>query len=320
MRTPAVADVPEMVPVDIVAESSGAAAMEQKEKEIADDPQPVVMGAVVYGNNSADPQSTQGEPCVRAWAVEEPEGNLAAVPSAGGDPLLETGNDRENMPSAATTPDPVVNTPPVAPPPSTSNGTAADADAVVIPSGASASSDVLLPPPRPLCDLSDYAVGDDDGAELTDGGGCWYDQESNRRVEPCLSSDSTDREDDGDDEIRVRRSFSNLETARRGGAGLDSEITSDTASESDDTGDERVAAGRPRALSLDGWFTCGLENGVVTKSYETHDHAGRLRDIVKLVSPRRAAYFRWSKETGGTACLIGCGGTSVRLVLLPTEM
>ena len=88
--------------------------------------------------------------------------------------------------------------------------------------------------------------------------------------------------DDNGSTIRMGRSFSNLETARRGGAGL-SAIVSGDLSDGDESSDDSDM-GRPRALSLDGWFTCGLENGVDTKTYQTHDHAGRLRDLVLLVS------------------------------------
>lgn len=149
--------------------------------------------------------------------------------------------------------------------------------------------------PVVVCDVSDYTVGDegDDCAAAVDGGGCWDEQETNCRVPPCLSwgssADDAERaareeEEDGDDNtVRVRRSFSNLETARRLGAGQVSAATGEDPTDSDDGG-ESASRNRPRALSLDGWFTCGLENGVETKSYETHDHAGRLRELVTLVS------------------------------------
>ena len=155
--------------------------------------------------------------------------------------------------------------------------------------------------PAVVCDASDYTVGDeDDGStEAADGGGCWDEQETNCRVPPCLTwapADGAERaardeveeeeeEEEGDDNtVRVRRSFSNLETARRLGAGRFRAATGEDPTDSDDGGEEGTLQSRPRALSLDGWFTCGLENGVETKSYETHDHAGRLRELVTLVS------------------------------------
>lgn len=149
-----------------------------------------------------------------------------------------------------------------------------------------------------VCDASDYTVGDEGNGSTAaaDGGGCWDEQETNCRVPPCLTwapADDAERaareevekeEEDGDDNtVRVRRSFSNLETARRLGAGRFSAGMGEDPADSDGE-EEGALQSRPRALSLDGWFTCGLENGVESKSYDTHDHAGRLRKLVTLVS------------------------------------
>lgn len=131
---------------------------------------------------------------------------------------------------------------------------------------------------------TDAEDDEDDSGVVDDGDGT---VSAISRTEACLSWDSstTEEEDIDGNLIRSRRSMSNLETARRLGAGLDSEILSDDSGSDDMREEQRSSGGegRPRALSLDGWFTCGLEQGQPLKSYDTHDHAGRLRDLVQLV-------------------------------------
>lgn len=321
MRTsPSIAvaeDGPEMVPVDIVAEAQPPSASSSPEVEQGDtaahaavvkiDVQPIIVGAVVYDNPvccDSVTASEEKEPCVpQAWAVEpEQEANVAAG----------NGASREAV-AAASAPAIMSGEEKTANDPAEENASSARLPTTTPPANVFAPVGAYAPPGAPLPRITrDFTVGDekDSGAAAkggAKGGGSWDEQERTQRVAPSLGGLSGDsasassaadaaaaeegEEEDGEgNTIRVRRAFSNLETARRRGAGLDSEITSEGASDSDeDRGRRERSEGshgrRPRALSLDGWFTCGLENGAVGKSYETHDHAGRLRDLVKLVSP-----------------------------------
>lgn len=316
MRTPPVlADGPEMVPVEIIVAGStpGApAAQEEKQAPETDDAKPVVVGAVVYNDARCDPRATEG---VRAWPVEPEVSLLTASGGSGGG--VDSGDrcvkniEGESAPSLAAAAAVAAaaaasgSEPDTAPPTPPEDMIGDSVEPERVSPGEELSGVVLPQTPPPLIDTSDFAFGgDEDGAPRAadDGGGCWEEQERNRRVEPPrvglesgkapveAAEEEDEGEEDGEDNtIRVRRSFSNLETATRRGAGLDSEIASDDTSDSDDGGGAGRShhpqqTRRPRALSLDGWFTCGLENGIDTKSYETHDHAGRLRQRVKLVS------------------------------------
>lgn len=305
-----------MVPVDIVAEAQPPSASSSPEVEQDDtaahaavvnmDVQPIIVGAVVYDNPVCSDSviaSEEKELCVvpQAWAVEpEQETKVAAGKSA----------SREA--AAASAPAITSGKEETANDPAEENPSAGRLPTTRPPANVGAPVGACAPPGTPLPRITrDFTVGGEkDGGVAAvakggaEGGGSWNEQEMTQRVAPSLGGLGGDsgaaaaaavaeegEEEDGEgNTIRVRRAFSNLETARRREAGLDSEITSEDASDSDeDRGRRERSEGsqgrRPRALSLDGWFTCGLENGAIGKSYETHDHAGRLRDLVKLVSP-----------------------------------
>lgn len=337
---PPVVDTPEMASVDIVAESSqGPPATEEKRQEserVEDgDSQPVMIDAVMYDDaQTCDPHSTES---VRAWVVSPDEGRNGQSGDASnrhvaGPSRDDVGNATDEaciegesaaslsaaaataaVAAAATTPNEASTE--ITPASATENPSACvtdgGEDTATSSPGDSSKSRSAEAASLPPCDLSDHP-SDDAAVKVTMGnvsgtpaaadgmGGTWEEQESNRRVAPSLSWDSSSstgdeddvEEGDGDDNcIRVRRSFSNLETARRRGAGLDSEIVSEASDSSEDDGSGGGHIGsRPRALSLDGWFVCGLENGVTAPSYDTHDHAERLRELVKLVR-RFSQYF-----------------------------
>lgn len=297
-------DESEMAAANIVAESSGTSTSHtsEEQKDSPLDVQPVFVSAVPYTDTpclNLDPRKTED---VQAWAVEEPP--LTATCSNTCSETLVESHVEATISSAAFPASSDVDISDTETLPLTSP------EVLTVPNGlieevsvADGSSTALPPVP---CDKANYAAGGDnevDGKGLASNvgvGDCWDDQDSNRRVEPSLSWSSTDSFDsfrDGDDNsFRTRRAFSNLETARRLGAVLDSELTSDVLSEEfNDTREGKAKEGRPRALSLDGWFTCGLESDVCSsKSYETHDHAGRHRDLVKWVSGvSRVAFSFW---------------------------
>ena len=303
-------------PADIVTEATSGVAVEGEEKQmmVEDLPQPVMVSAIMY--EDSPPCDAQNGVC--AWAVEgseEKEAPAATVSvssrssSAAADEIVENDIEATMLAVAAAGSNNVVAAAPAAtvtasaveeefyPPASPPATLVVEASEAVASAAFCSSATEQVPrPSSPLpvvaCDTSDYTVGDEgDGDATADGGSCWDEQETNCRVPPCLTwapADDAERaaqeeeEQDGDDNtVRVRRSFSNLETARRLGAG---QIGVATAEDPFDSDEESVSQSRPRALSLDGWFTCGLENGVKNTSYETHDRAGRLRELVKLVS------------------------------------
>lgn len=361
MRTPpvAAADGPELVPVEIVAESeSESTPGEDEAEERAAVPegvqQPVVMvDPAVYEGARATEK-------VCAWPVEEEEAGVedpavppiapnAAAAAAAATVVVVTSSEPKKSISSFSLSDSDDTSPPT--PPSeepATDGTESDESietAAGISCAAAASPPHPLPPappsspaassaslPRNDSDAVGFSTRGEEGNDddcptaapaaeareaegLSSNGGAWDEQETNRRGRidssgsggggstcclgwPTADDEGNDADEEKEEEpdyygntIRMGRSFSNLETARRGGAGLstivpgdssDADESSDGADSSDGSGGGRGA--RPRALSLDGWFTCGLENGVVTKTYETHDHAGRLRDLVMLVS------------------------------------
>lgn len=295
MRSPPedAADVPDVVPVVEIARETKPIA--EKDQKTADDVQQlVVVDAVVYED------AAPGTEEVCAWPVSSADVKNSASSSS--------------LSDADTSPP----TPPVEQEtPTASDGDESDESVEIAVVGVScaASSE---PPPLPLLSSSTMSISsDDNGGEGSQDGATTAadatvsDQAVHRQGSTGAISEksggscnlgwsSSDEGNDADEEmdddgntVRSRRSFSNLETARRGGAGLTTAIPSNDLSDFDENSDD-VESGsasgsdtggrRPRALSLDGWFTCGLENGLDTKSYETHDHAGRLRDLVKLVS------------------------------------
>lgn len=314
MRTPSSLDDPEMVPVDIVAESGPptppAGATEPEHAAAAAKLKPIIVGAVMIDDPTsaaavaaaaASPPSLvdadtveEGEgPCLRAWAVESPTGSNDVDESAKfSDGDSETGLVSAAAAAAAVAADASTAVlPPAAPP---TNVIGVDISAAAAAAAAAAVSGAV---DHDLSSFGDYMVGEDaDGncdmecaaaspaaaAAAAD----IHDDTDVPRAEasPSWDSSTTEGEEDSDGNVmRARRSISNLETARRMGAGLDSEITSDDTDSGSDDLEEDADVVRPRALSLDGWFTCGLEKGRPLKCYDTHDHAGRLRDIVKLV-------------------------------------
>lgn len=310
MRSPTYLDDPEMVPVDIVAESGPPTS--PTDETVNDDTssaaelKPVFVGAVMIDEppaaaapgSEADTSEDEEERCVRAYEVEADEFAGGADSIAAERPGVQT----EQVETAAR----AIST---APPASLLRSDVESAS--VRDDGIGVGSSGGIP------SFGDYICGDDVETEETDAeaafavaaaaamaserraappGGVIADkrgdalEQDGREIRPeaSLSWDyfTTDGEEDIDGNIiRVRRTCSNLETARRRGAGLDSEITNDDTDSGDD-GDEASDAGssRPRAWSLDGWFTCGLEQARPVNSYDTHNHAGRLRDLVKLVS------------------------------------
>lgn len=348
MRTPpvdVVSDGPEMVPVEIVAESKSAAEKEQKTPD--DVQQPVVLDAVVY-----EDAARAMEEKLRAWPVQEEEAEEAPLVSAnsGSEQALSAAAAAAGAATAAVVVSVAasanakhsesssslsdVDTSPPTPPTEQVTPTGSDgdeSDEYVETAGvgtACSASPEPPPPPTPLpsstaMSPSSSPCGDSSGGEESEDGataapdptdgGCWDDEAmaaahqrgstgaiSEKDGGSCSlgwspideGNDADEEMDDDGNTIRSRRAFSNLETARRGGAGLTA-IVADSMSDGDQYGDRADSGSssgsdteerRPRALSLDGWFTCGLENGLDTKSYETHDHAGRLRDLVKLVS------------------------------------
>eukprot|EP00752_Nemacystus_decipiens_P009211 g8227.t1 len=359
MRTPpaAAADGPELVPVEIVAESESTPGEDEDEEtaEAAQESvqQPVVVDPAVYEGARATEK-------VCAWPVQEEEidepedpvvpatAAAAAAAAASTAVVVVTSEPKKSM-SAFSLSDSDDTSPPTPPSeePGTDGGesdesieTAAGiscATATGIPCSAAAAScaepplpssssfpAMAAPSPRVDSNAVGFSAGDGEVADrptasaaggadggLSASGGDRGEQETNPRgrVDSGSSSSSSsssvacslgwssaeDEGNDADEEeeeepdydgntMRMGRSFSNLETARRGGAGLSAVIPgdSDDGDESSDDSEMGGRGGRPRALSLDGWFTCGLENGVDTKTYETHDHAGRLRDLVLL--------------------------------------
>eukprot|EP00903_Cladosiphon_okamuranus_P011765 g11059.t1 len=348
MRTPpaAAADGPELVPVEIVAESESTAGEEEEEETVQEGvQQPFVVDAAVYEGARATEK-------VCAWPVQEEEDDepedavvptIAAAAAAAASTavvVVAASEPKESMSSFSLS-DSDDTSPPTPPSeePGTDGGesdesieTAASisctADSAAsspeppppLPTSSSSSPFQAMSAPLPRSESSAVAVGvsvrDGEGADgpaaaagqgPATNGGDWDEQEMNRRgrVDSSSSSNSStcslgwssmddegnDADEENDEEpdfdantVRMGRSFSNLETARRGGAGLSSLMAGESSDgdESSDDSEMGGRGGRPRALSLDGWFTCGLENGVDTKTYKTHDHAGRLRDLVLL--------------------------------------
>lgn len=333
MRTPPAAvaasgDGPELVPVEIVAESESTPVKKTQQEATHETnivQQPVVVDVAAYEGAGATEK-------VRVWPVPEEE-------AAEGDETSPANTVNEQALSAATAAAVVVaaavvpkksaplsgvsdtDTSPPSPPsepegPARSDG--GDSDELVEAAAApclllSSKAQTAHPEPARAHEETETTSGSAAaaaGEAVPDGS--WTNEERTRRTPSCSEPDKSgggdggpcslgwsspdegneadeeEEEDDADNGIRTRRSFSNLETARRGGAGLTNAIVADDSSDGDDSCDGSADDGgeghRPRALSLDGWFTCGLENGVNAKSYETHDHAGRLRDLVKLVS------------------------------------
>ncbi|CAM9173221.1 unnamed protein product [Ectocarpus sp. 4 AP-2014] len=337
MRTPpaaaaAAVEGPELVPVEIVAESKSSQDDEEG-KVMQDDEevqQPVVVDAAVY----EDARATEK---VRAWPVQsEPE--LALPPPGLVAKQSSAGSPSPSLSSASLSDS---DTSPPTPPSeqgtltSSSDGgesdesfeTAADISCCPASSSLPPVSPEPLPPSwtyeeqsvtsssstmttsAPAADIAKGRWQDDEevkraGSGVQHGGsspscslGWSSTDEGNTADEDGEGDDDEEEEEEEEDEegntIRVRRASSNLETARRGdgggsgsGSGLSALVSADDSSDGSDSGDGGEGSGRhhdrPRALSLDGWFTCGLENSVNAKSYETHDHAGRLRDLVKL--------------------------------------
>ncbi|CAM9330228.1 unnamed protein product [Ectocarpus fasciculatus] len=329
MRTPpaaaaAAGEGPELVPVEIVAESKSSQDEEegkvmQEDEEVQ---QPVVVDAAVY----EDARATEK---VRAWPVQsEPE---LALPPPG---LLAKQSSAASSSASLSDSDTSPPTPPSEPGTLSLSSDGGESDeSVETEAGISCCPATSSLPPVSPDPLPPSSTGEEQNVAsssvtttTTTAKGRWQDDEEEverpgsggqhgSSSSPCsLGWSSTDEgntadeegEGDGDDEeeeeeedededgntIRVRRAISNLETARRGGAGagaggLSALLSADDSSDGgNDSSDDSEGSGRqqdrPRALSLDGWFTCGLENGVNAKSYETHDHAGRLRDLVKL--------------------------------------
>ncbi|CAM9136827.1 unnamed protein product [Scytosiphon promiscuus] len=331
MRTPpavtaAAGDGPELVPVEIVAESESTPVKEaQQETTEALDTnivqQPVIVDVAAYEGAPATQK-------VRAWPVPEeeaPREDEAAVPAnASSEQALSSATAAAVVVAAAAVAAVIpkksaplsgvsdTDTSPPSPPsepeaPARADGGESDdsVEAAVAAPCPLLSSNAPAESPQPACDPEESseititspaspgrAVGDGSCSWPKDGGG---DNETSGGTcslgwsSPDEGNEADEEEEDDDDaenSVRSRRSFSNLETARRGGAGLTNAVVADDSSDGDDSCDGSVDDGgeghRPRALSLDGWFTCGLENGVNAKSYETHDHAGRLRDLVRL--------------------------------------
>lgn len=348
MRTPpaTAADGPELVPVEIVAESESTPGEEEDEETAVQErvervQQPVVVDPAVYEGARATEK-------VCAWPVQEEEDDepkdavVPATAAAAAAVVVVTASDPKKSMSSFSLSDSDDTSPPT--PPSEEPGSdggesdesietaagiscsaagipcaaaASCPDSAPKPPSSSSSPETSMPAPSPRNDPSAAGFSTRDGEDadctaagavggVSTNGGDWDEQETNRRGRVDSGNSSTcslgwssvdDEGNDADEEeeeepdydgntIRMGRSFSNLETARRGGAGLSAIVPGDSSDgdESSDDSEMGGRGGRPRALSLDGWFTCGLENGVDTKTYETHDHAGRLRDLVLLVS------------------------------------
>lgn len=270
-----------------------------------------------YDDHTKEPEEEETG-CVRAWAVEPKLDDNAVAADSEEKEFLSSSAAAAAAAAAAD----AVAIAPLSPPPQSGPDYSGEVDATLMSgrSGGVVLGSGPVPASIPTASHDDsYTIGGEEvekaGIEpVVDSGTsseCWSSIDSGSgsekdgltRVKASLSWDTSVEGADGMTErenqekkqkaedggfIRARRSISNLETARRRGAGLDSEITSDST-DSDDCCEESNAGGdsevqRPRALSLDGWFTCGLENPAQTKSYETHDHAGRFRELVRLVS------------------------------------
>lgn len=365
MRTPpaaAAADGPELVPVEIVAESESTPGEEEHQETAVQESvqQPVVVDPAVYEGARATEK-------VCAWPVEEEEEEDdepedAVVRAASTAVVVVAVSEPKKSMSSFSLSDSDDTSPPTPPSeePGTDGGESDESIETAAGISCAAASAALSPEPPPSLpspfpsscqtmsapsprnEPSAVAVGfsarDGEGADcpaaaaaaaaagesIATNGGDWDEQETNRRGRVDSStcslgwSSMDDEGNDADEEqekepdydgntIRMGRSFSNLETARRGGAGLSSIVAGGDSSDGDESSDDSEMGGRarrPRALSLDGWFTCGLENGVDTKTYETHDHAGRLRDLVLLVSCRVELYSPSSlAHDVGISCL-----------------
>lgn len=326
------ADAPELVPVEIVAESKSAPDEDEEKAQQNSVQQPVVADPAMYeGAREAEK--------VCAWPVQEEEdepadavvASNAAAAAVAAVVVVTTSEQPKKSMSSSSLSDSDDTSPPTPPSEDPAGFDGGESDESI--ETAAAISCAAVAPPSPAMSASlrngndssagGFSARDGDGDDcpvaaaaaaesLLTNGGAWEAQETNRRG--CADSSTCslgwssvdDEGNDADEEqeqeeepdydgnsIRMGRSFSNLETARRGGAGLsavvqgggDASDGDDESSSSDGADSEADGRGsRPRALSLDGWFTCGLENGVDTKTYETHDHAGRLRDLVLLVS------------------------------------
>lgn len=315
MRQPSTLEDPEMVPVDIVAESGpptlpsvGDAEPESAATAAVAMLNPVIVGAVMIPDPAAaaavaaaaaavtsppshadagSAKEGKGQ-CLRAWAVESPTGMNGADENVKfPDVDSETGLVSAPAAAAAAAADAATAVVPPASPSDVLN--------VNISAAAAAAAGSSGGHEHGISSFGDYMVGEDVDencdVEFSAGAGAADIDDADTtvaRTEVSSSWDSSTTEGEEDSEgnvVRARRSISNLETARRMGAGLDSEIMSDDTDSGSDGLVEEVEADvvRPRALSLDGWFTCRLEKGRPLRSYDTHDHAGRLRDLVKLV-------------------------------------
>lgn len=284
MRSPpTLADDSEMVSVDFVDESSGSSMLEEKKgSDDEDDLQPAVIGTVEYANAPPDPREEVKEPCLRAWPIERREDGVNNDGAGAGWTDEVTSQARLSADAAAVDNDALDATSPIS-----------EAQAPAVPEAeARADMDGTSSIMPPLCDpdKSTVIVEDDHEDDATDEDTCWDDQqERTARSGPCLSSDSTECDDDRDrDIVRVGRSLTDLDTVQRStGAKLHEGICGNfaaAAAAAATLGANGCDQGRPRALSLDGWFTCGLQYGNKVRSSETHDHVDRLRDLVKLVS------------------------------------
>lgn len=281
----------------------------QRGGDYGDDLQPVVMGTVEYANAPPDPREEEKEPCLAAWTMERTEDGVDTDGAGAG--WTDEGTSQARVSAGAAAPDNVTSTSgPAAAESAITDGVdyegdASDAtspiseakDPVVPEAGAMADMDGASSSMPPLCDpiKSPIVVEDDHEDDTTDDGISWEDQqERSARSGPCMSWDSTECDDDRDRDIaRVGRSLTDLDTVKKStGAKLHGGISGSFAVAAaaaaavaavTTLGAKGCDQGRPRALSLDGWFTCGLQYGIKIKS-ETHDHAGPLRDLVKLVS------------------------------------
>ena len=288
---------------------------EVKIQEAAEDPQPGAIGAAMYDNAQPCPQATVQEPCVQAWTVDESDdgaeeggigagqtresvisadavasANVAGISAATEEASAAVkGNVGVDIAAHTITsiPDCVrYSSTPLAFP-----GSVAEEGA---PSYLDGPLGVFTPPPPhlPSSNSGKCAVAYGGDSDMTDDDARWEDeQKKSTRAEPCLSSDSTDCEEGSQESasVKVRPALSDLETteSENGGIRLHRSMTESVAPAIATTAAtcevKRGHRGRPRALSLDGWFTCGLQNGLESKSYDTYNHAERLRDLVKVV-------------------------------------
>lgn len=296
MRQPTLTDDPEMIPLDAMSET-GAPTAEECPGEVMQNSslQQVIVGAVMYKGTTeieteGAPEATAAEVAtrttratssmgeclnpeggrhVRAWAVDPGEdGNEAdgeggvrvAVAAAAAKAKVQA--DGVQAPESRAVP---------------GSGVPDSLNAALAESGGAEDAPAIC---------NDYMVGEGE-EEFCAGGSSesWEDGDHLSSASAFGGWGPFGGEDGGGDGgdggvMKVRRSFSNLETARRNGAGFVGEVAGDGAESQDGEGG---GGRRPRALSLDGWFTCNLANSKM-KSYATHDHTSRLREVLQLVS------------------------------------